>query len=85
MAKDQQHCNHVNVFVTSVVLLLQDIVITFILASVFGIAGILAAYMAVQWARLIDDGIEVPGADPEALPKARDVLAATAVSESNTI
>lgn len=72
--------------VLNIVLLLQDIVITFILAAVFGIAGILAAFMAVQWARLNDDTAiaatltGLPTSDSEALTETRDVLAATAVS-----
>ncbi len=67
-------------------LLLQDIVITFILASIFGIGGILAAYMAVQWVKLEDNNSvrdAIGGAD--ALFKTRDVLAATSVSKQKQL
>lgn len=62
--------------------MVQDVIITFVLATVLALVGILAAYMAYQWAQLNDD--EVVRTDPafasSVLPRARDVLAATAVS-----
>ena len=67
--------------------IIQDVVISFVLASVLALVGILSAYLAVQWADLNNsDDQEVMdvlnGIEPDALPRARDVYAATAVSIS---
>lgn len=60
--------------------ILQDIVISFVLAAVFGIVGILTAYMAVQWDKLVDNSQILREIGTDAVPKARNVMAATAVS-----
>jgi hypothetical protein len=61
---------------------LQDVGISFVLASVLALVGILSAYLAVQWADLInandDEVTNAIGVD--ALPRARNVYAGTAVS-----
>ena len=54
---------------------------SFVLATVFGIAGILDAFMAAQWAKLVGDA-EVETSIGASLTKTRDVLAAAAVSMS---
>lgn len=61
---------------------MQDVVITFVLASVLALVGILAAYLAVQWARLTDGPDSIADAiGAGALSRARNVYAATAVSK----
>lgn len=57
---------------------MQDVIISFVLASVLALVGILSAYVAVQWARLEGNDTEI-GAD--VLSRALNVLAATAVSK----
>ena len=56
---------------------------SFVLATVLGLVGILAAFMAVQWSRLIDNSIVTDEIDAGELSRARDVLSGTAVSRSN--
>lgn len=50
------------------------------LGTVLALVGILAAYMAVQWSRLIDNSTVTAEIDAGELSRARDVLSGTAVS-----
>lgn len=50
------------------------------LGTVLSLVGILAAYMAVQWSRLLDDDMVTAAIGAGELSRARDVLAGTAVS-----
>ena len=57
----------------------QDVIISFVLASVLALVGILAAYVAVLWARL-DASDMITDANIAGMARARNVLAGTAVS-----